>query len=522
MNRLFEERIRFSQSKIWSLQARYFQEKGVSAWAGEVPHYATCNPTLARAYAQVIAAFAAGTAKNPGAHCYIVELGAGTGLFSFYLLGELLPLWQITTGGHTKFTYVVTDFVEDNLNFCRQHPKMADYIADGVLDFALFDANKPNHLHLRIADKTLDRTAHQDAMVLIANYFFDGLPTDLFYIRDGQLFEALVSMEIDEAEASQPIPDDDPAILPHLVLNHHLQEIEGNYYASDTYNEILEKYRNHLANTYVRFPVQALEVLEFFKNLAGEPFLLLAADKGHVLIRDLIQTRPPGFTVHGSLSVMVNFHAIGTYLKRHGGMALHGGRSHHNVAVEACLNTGDAAVRQQTTHAFQYWLERFGPDDFLALKHGLESQYLHIDLLLLLSWLRLTRGDCQILCQAIPALIPEIEAISLGERNDLVTLVEAAWLNHYELNPQDETASYFGTLLGALGEHRRALEFLEHATKNDPQNATIFAKMALCHYHLQDWPLALKHLKQSLSLDANNDIARKLRIDLESRGFIVH
>src|SRR4051812_30311845 len=73
---------RLSRSILWRLQRRYFDEAGVSAWSTTtVPHYVTCNPVLAHAYAAVIFGWLrdlrAG-ALDPDEPVTIVELGAGS------------------------------------------------------------------------------------------------------------------------------------------------------------------------------------------------------------------------------------------------------------------------------------------------------------------------------------------------------------------------------------------------------------------------------------------------------------
>jgi hypothetical protein len=54
-----ESRQRLSRSAIWSLQRRFYEREGAAAWSagGGLPHYITCNPYIARAYARVVVGF---------------------------------------------------------------------------------------------------------------------------------------------------------------------------------------------------------------------------------------------------------------------------------------------------------------------------------------------------------------------------------------------------------------------------------------------------------------------------------
>ena len=52
---LLEDRQRFSQSLLWDLQKRYYDEVGAEAWRdGDVPQYVTSSPRIADAYAQIV------------------------------------------------------------------------------------------------------------------------------------------------------------------------------------------------------------------------------------------------------------------------------------------------------------------------------------------------------------------------------------------------------------------------------------------------------------------------------------
>ena len=89
--------VRLSESPIWEVQRAYFEIQGPRAWAtGTVPHYVTCNPVMARAYAKVIVGFAADCARARGGTqasgprtLYIVELGAGSGRLGWNLVRAL-------------------------------------------------------------------------------------------------------------------------------------------------------------------------------------------------------------------------------------------------------------------------------------------------------------------------------------------------------------------------------------------------------------------------------------------------
>ena len=60
---------------------------------------------------------------------YIVELGAGSGKFSFYMLQALNEMQDICDFPLSKVVYVMTDFTESNFKFWKDHPGLAPFIA---------------------------------------------------------------------------------------------------------------------------------------------------------------------------------------------------------------------------------------------------------------------------------------------------------------------------------------------------------------------------------------------------------
>jgi hypothetical protein len=85
---------RCSDSLLWKLMMSFYDRKGVESWSqGIVPHFITCNAFIGRAYAKVLLGFLSDCSQASSkitlhrSHClYIVELGAGSGKFSFFML----------------------------------------------------------------------------------------------------------------------------------------------------------------------------------------------------------------------------------------------------------------------------------------------------------------------------------------------------------------------------------------------------------------------------------------------------
>jgi hypothetical protein len=182
----------FAQSMLWDLQRRYFAERGVDAWRqGEVPHYVTSNPRMADSYAQIVLAFLRDRQRLAGADepaaepLYICELGAGSGRFAFHFLTRLVRLCEQAGVPVGAFRYVLTDQAQANVRFWREHARFQAFFAAGLLDVAEFDISQSGDIALQMGKVSIGPGSLARPLVVVANYVFDSIPQDLFYVDAG-------------------------------------------------------------------------------------------------------------------------------------------------------------------------------------------------------------------------------------------------------------------------------------------------------------------------------------------------
>ncbi|ETW04557.1 hypothetical protein, variant [Aphanomyces invadans] len=154
----------FSSSHLWKLMSSFYDRQGVESWAqGIVPHFITSNTFIAKRYVQVFVAYLrdALTQLDPTEPLYIVELGTGSGKFSFYFLQWLHDMEAVLNLSFPlgQIRYVMTDFTDSNLKFWQTHPALAPFVQRGTLDFAIFDAT--HDLSLYTAAKWMQRTTRR-------------------------------------------------------------------------------------------------------------------------------------------------------------------------------------------------------------------------------------------------------------------------------------------------------------------------------------------------------------------------
>ena len=86
-----------SKSHLWKLMMSFYERKGPESWSqGIVPHFITCNAFIGRQYAKVLHGFIKDCMRpnskiglDVNEPLYIIELGTGSGKFSFYMLKAL-------------------------------------------------------------------------------------------------------------------------------------------------------------------------------------------------------------------------------------------------------------------------------------------------------------------------------------------------------------------------------------------------------------------------------------------------
>ena len=65
---------------------------------------------------------------------YIIELGAGSGKFSYFILKALEELQDVCPFPFRRMVYVMTDFTTNNFKFWQDHPSLQRFFEMGVLD----------------------------------------------------------------------------------------------------------------------------------------------------------------------------------------------------------------------------------------------------------------------------------------------------------------------------------------------------------------------------------------------------
>ena len=475
-----EQGERLSESIIWSLQRRFFEERGVSAWSRHiVPNFPTTNAAIARSYARLIEAWVADI--QPEQPVCIVELGAGPGRFAYLCLQQLsIPC-----------RYVMTDVAERNIEFWQNHRHLRPLISMGQLDFARFDAETDETITLRISRKTLA----DSPIVVIANYVFDGLLQDAFQVRSGCLEEGRTHLT-----ASGPEPDlDDANLISRLTMSLRYAPIERRpYYEEADIDSILEEYPQRMSSGRFGFPVATLRCIRRLLALSGGQMLLLSTDKGYNHLHQLDGRDSTSLTRHGSFSFMVNYDAIGRYVVQQGGTALLSTARTGTLEGGAFLfGPGD---HSQTRAAFRDHIEALSPADFFQLYQALislESPSLSLSLTIL----RMSNFDPVVFHRLhIKMLAPAAVALP-SLKQVLRDSLDRVWKNFYPIGPSQDVPFAIGRTLHRMGHLSSALGRYQSSLDIYGPHAATFYNMGSCFHQLGELSLAVDYLERSLKED---------------------
>ena len=533
-NILLESNRRLSQSLLWQIERNYFDRQGIKAWnTGTVPHYVTSNPFIAKAYAKVIFNHirdCRNNAENPldlTQPIYILELGSGSGRFAYHFLKKFHSFFPHSTLKEIPVTYIMSDFTSQNLDYWKQHPRLQPFLEQNLLDFALFDAQQDTEIKLHHSGNVLNADILKNPLVAIANYFFDCLPQDIFTLEGGQLYETLVSIGIPSTLVSETNEETDTQLdvkkivaqnkelLNSLKIDYEDSPLTCDYYPDTHFNQILDYYQETLADTTVLFPITALNCLSRLHHLSNNRMLFISADKGYSREEDLLFRTKPNLAKHGNcFSLMVNYHAIGKYVEQINGNFFTPSHRHNSIKICACLFNSDSYSYLETQQAIEEYLINNSPDDFFALKKGIEQNYHTFTLAQIIAYLRLSGWDYKIFLDSFPVIMAHLETASEYQCEELFFVLQQIWDNYYPIGEQRDLPFYIGMLLYNMGYYPEALEYLEQSQKLYGDDASTIYNMGMCHYRLRQLQFALDCIDRTLELDREFEAAKGMRIKI--------
>ncbi|KAG1688696.1 hypothetical protein DVH05_003133 [Phytophthora capsici] len=529
----------FACCHLWKLMMSFYDRQGVESWAqGIVPHFITSNTFIAKRYSNVLRAYFRDAVKpasvspvDPSQPFYIVELGAGSGKFSFYFLKALAQMESVLDFPLSNIRYIMTDFTEQNFNFWKTHPALAPFVKRGIVDFAIFDATTDTELRLYSSGQVIQPGDLANPLCLIANYLFDTLYHDLFQVDGGVLKEGLVSVGSKRAEEPDPL---DPEIIKRLSNIFKYEQIDETYYgeAAPHRNNILKWYHEYYdpasSGATLLVPIGAITAIERLAALSKNGLVALSGDKGNNNPDHFRGVSDPHIAVHGSFSVMVNYHAIGVYFASRGGFALHSPQEEASLKVSAFVlpatARGDSEAPNSTmtelygdgldkicgkrslqfphlTTAFEDEIVSFGPNDFFVMQKSTKEDAKAPSLKAVLALMKLSGWDPDVFYKFRDVLLDQSPTAAAKLKQDVMYGIPLVWKNYYALDKEKDVAFEIGRLYYGLHEYDSALAYYTLSAQEMGKHHVTSHNMGLCYYSKKQLELAAACFEEAYGLN---------------------
>ncbi len=502
-----------SQSMLWKLQTDFYANQGPEAWIkGIVPQYITTNPYIANLYAKTVFGYCRDIASREdfdrNTTIYIMELASGVGRFTYTYLKRFLHIIENSSLKELKFKYIVTDLAERNATYWQTHSFLKPYFESGILDCATFDIAQDEEIRLRNSGKVLSEGNLKNPLILFANYTFDSLPQDTFYVNKGELYEGLITI----TSKGEQVDPEDKSMLAGLDYYYTDKPIQGSGYYEDTnINDILLYYKDCLKDTAFSLPIIAFRCINRLKKLFNDDIILISADKGYKNVESMYKNYHPYLTKHGCISMTVNFHALELYFKGLGGKAIHSIYEHENVTMSLFLLSQSSHDFLETTMAYNEIIESIGPDDFYIIKKAVVPLNKTFTTKELLTFLRYTVWDARTFLEFYNTLLERISDEEDFPKDELIAVIHKVWEHYFPIGEEGDLAYCLGSILGYWGYDSDAIKLFKSSLEFYGEDAGINYEIALCYYNLQELEEAMNFIEKSLILDPNFEESKNLK-----------
>lgn len=502
-----------SKSALWSKMQEYYHNIGPEAWQDElVPMQISSNKNLALAYANVIVAQINDWYRvNPKtAHeepFYIIEIGAGHGKFGFYVLKHLQEQMANYELPFALIKYIMTDIAPKNLQSWVDHPSLTPWVESGTLDFAIFNAMSDQQIVLTHSKAVVKHGTLQKPIFMLCNYLFDSLSHDAFQVRQHKLHEVQIKIDGDA---------DWEEYFAKAKFSYKYEPITSEYYADPSLNKILDHYTTALEDGTFMIPTGGIDCINTVKQFTKAHLVLLLADKGQATIDFFDGLDEPDISVHGSVSLMVNFDALKQYFENINGKAWLMPNKSIDFQV-ACYCTESTVPMLGTKNAFLQAMSGAGPQDIVSLCYlddEINPNFKNLDQLL--AMLNLTLWDPNIFYDLHEMILDriDIEEITIEQDRALLTGVEQVWDYFFKLEKNQDLPFAIGGLYYALDEYELGLKFFQLSIEQFGENAENLYNVAISYQALDQDKDAKQFASRSLKFDPSYTAAKELLAEL--------
>lgn len=516
---------RFSQSKFWQIQRNYFATMGISAWDKEVPLYISSNAFIGQRYALLVANFLQDwLALHPGNEdqpFYILELGSGPGKFSYYFLQAFKELLASLNLEKQKFLYILSDVIPENLTFCKNNRIFEPFIANNEMDFTLLNVDDPKDFYLERQQKNFSelKKGTPTPLIVIANYTFDCIQQDAFECNDGKMQEVKLGLK----SRYKNFNVEKVKYLDELFLQYHNEDIDINTFYEDQYlNDLLKQYQEQFKDkkrAVIMIPLGAINFMKHLADLTEHNFFMIVGDKG-VTDPERFPLLDPAIraTYDGCYSFIVNFHALGNYLKDLGGDYLLTRKS--GVFKVNLFSMGNDLRRlTQTRTCFDLFFERDGPDEYCSIYEEFLSNGYRFSIRTLLAFVKYSQYDPEgylAVYERLLELLPGTHSLLVEE---IKIIIEEVKKRVFPLVGED-VYNALGLFYQNLNLNDQALALYHLSVEHFGDKTPAHHNLGIIYEKQRNFSKALPYYEKAYAINKHDQLAKRKIYQLTGKPFI--
>jgi tetratricopeptide (TPR) repeat protein len=319
-------------------------------------------------------------------------------------------------------------------------------------------------------------------------------------LADGELQEGLVTLSTAEN-------GDNPPQLDTIKTTFNYRFAKRSYYKDKRMAAILSYYQQAGLNGYLLFPIGSLRCIQHLQQLSNGQLLLLTTDKGYSTYMQDYMRVPPTLVFHGSFSMMVNFDAIGRYIKSCGGDVYYQS-SQQDIVSCAFLLGQHFRQLPETRQALSVYLNDYSPGNLFNVYNNIQHNKARCSLNTYLAHFALTHWDPQLLNQCIDHILQSLSESDVATTRSLLTGLRHLAANFYPIPQADDTLLNIAMILQNVKQYVEALSYYEKALKHSTKKELIYYNMGVCSYLIQQYAQAAELFSQVLHYNPTSIRAR--------------
>lgn len=510
-----------SKSILWERMHQYYAQLGTEVWEEEVvPQQITNNTYLANIYAKLIVAqiqdyLLAHGNPHDDSPFYVLEIGAGHGRLSFYLLENLRQAFKVFNWPQKWLKFIMTDISLKSLETWQTHHALKPFMDEGWLDIAVFNASEDTELNLALSGKHLKTHSIDKPLFVISNYIFDTLAHDAFEVINHRLNEVELVIKNQAQLDKGKLVD----FFKDAKYEYKRHPISSDYYSDNQHlNKILKSYESECENAAFLIPIGSIKCIENLKQFTNGPVIFLASDKG---ITDKVlfeENEDPDISFHGSVSMMVNFDALKRYTELCGGKSMLMGDKGADFQVTSFIFQADYPI-PQTSYAFSNSLSCFSPQDLFDICYIDDEVVTFKTLEAIVNYLNLAEWDPSIFYDYHEQIIEKLEKDDITEnvQQSILNGLKRAWRYFFKLEKSQDLPFAIGSVYYNMGFNEEAIEFYLHSLAFYGKDRDTYFNLTLAYQAAGEYAKAQATIEESLKIASIDDEIAQLQRELESQ-----